>query len=97
MLRNRKKPLDLDLRCRQQRCGYRSPGGQRWALDEQLGWQPPYPAKELPDPPAPDELAVVIDEQLGHQFGVPSGGGILDRVLNVPVGTHQAIARRRTV
>ena len=86
-LRHREKPLDLDLRCRQQRRGHRSPGGQRGALDEQLRWKPPYPAKELPGPPAPDELAVVLDEQLGHQFGVPTGGGILDRVLDVPMGT----------
>ena len=61
-LRHREKSLDLDLRCPQQRRGYRSGGGQRRALDEQLGWKPPYPAKELPAPPAPDELAVVLDE-----------------------------------
>ena len=56
-------------------------------LDQQLGGKPPYPAKKLFDPPAPDELEVVLDEQLGHRLGVPGGGGVLDRVLDKPVRT----------
>ena len=39
-LRHGKKPLDLDLGCRQQRGGYGSPGGQRRALHHQLGRKP---------------------------------------------------------
>ncbi len=39
----------------------------------------------------------MLDEQLGHQFGFPSGGGVLDRVLDVSVGTapsHRAASNR---
>jgi hypothetical protein len=42
------------------------------------------PAKELPDPAAVGEVAVVLGEQLDHRLGVPRGGGVPDRVLDDP-------------
>ena len=81
-LRHRKQPLDLDLRAREQRRGYRPARGQRRVLEQQLGRKPADPAKKLRQPPAPDELAVVLDEQPGHRLGVPSGGRVIDRVLD---------------
>ena len=86
-LRHRKQPLNLDLRAREHRRGKRPGCRQRRVLEQQLGGKPAHPAKKLPDPPAPDELAVVLDEQLGHRLGVPRGGGVLDRVLDEPVRT----------
>ena len=99
-LRHRKQPLNLDLRAREQRRGYRPARRQRRVLEEQLGRKPAHPAKKLRQPPAPDELAIVLDEHLGHRLGVPSGGGILDRVLDEPLLTapsRRAAAQRSRV
>ena len=99
-LRHREQPLNLDLRAREQRRGYRPACRQRRVLEQQLGGKPAHPAKKLRQPPAPDELAVVLDEQLGHRLGVPSGGGVLDRVLDETLLTapsRRAAAQRSRV
>ena len=61
-------------------------------LHEQLGGKPAHPPEELPEPPAPDELEVPLDQQLGHHLRVASSGGVLDRLLREPV---RATPRRR--
>ena len=38
--------------------------------DQQLGGKPRYPAEKLSQPSAPDELEVMLDEQVGDPFGV---------------------------
>ena len=54
-------------------------------LHEQLGGKPAHPAEELPQPPAPDELKVPLDQQPGHHLCVAGSGGVLDRLLHEPV------------
>jgi hypothetical protein len=53
-------------------------------FEEQLGGKPAHPAKKLRDPSAPDELAVILDQQLSHHVRVAGAGGVLDRVLDEP-------------
>ena len=54
-------------------------------LHEHLGRKPTHPAKELPEPPAPDELEVALDQQVGDHIGILSGSGVLDRFLHEPL------------
>ncbi len=54
-------------------------------LHEQLGGKPAHPTKELPEPPAPDELEVVLDQQVGDHIGILGGSGVLDRFVHEPV------------
>ena len=99
-LGHREQLPDLDLRAREQRRGHRPTGGQRRVLEQQLGGKPPHPAKQLFEPSARDELPVALDEQLSDRPGVPSGGGVSDRVLDQPVRTaprRRAPAQHRRV
>ena len=54
-------------------------------LHKQLGGKPAHPPKELPEPAAPNELEVPLDQQLGHHLRVAGSGGVLDRLLREPV------------
>ena len=90
-----KQALNFDLGAPEQRCCNRACRRQGRVLHEQLGGKPPHPGQELGYSPAPDELAVVLDEQLGHGLGVSCGGGVLDRVLDEPLGA--APSRRAEV
>jgi hypothetical protein len=82
--RDRKQLLNLDLRALEQRRGSRTASRQRRVFEEQLGGKPAHPAKKLRDPSAPDELAVILDQQLSHHVRVAGAGGVLDRVLDEP-------------
>ena len=84
-LSDRQKPLNLDLRCREQRRGRRRRYREGGVLHEQLGGKPAHPTKELPEPPAPDEVKVPLDQQPGHHLRVAGSGGVLDRLLHEPV------------
>ena len=54
-------------------------------LHEQLGGKPAHPTEELPEPAAPNELEMPLDQQLGHHLRVPSSRGVLDRLLHEPL------------
>ncbi len=54
-------------------------------LHEQLGGKPAHPAEELPEPAAPNELEMPLDQQLRHHLRVPSSRGVLDRLLREPL------------
>ena len=54
-------------------------------LHKQFGGQPAHPPKKLPEPPAPNELEVPLDQQLGHHVRVAGSGRVLDRLLREPV------------
>ena len=81
-LYQRQQPLSLELGAREQRSACGSYCRQQGVLEQQLGGRPAHPAEKLSEPPAPDELEVVLAQQLGHHLGVPSGGGVLDGVLD---------------
>ena len=84
-LGDRQKPLNLDLRGREQRGGRCRRYRQDGMLHEQLGGKPAHPAEELPEPAAPNELEMPLDQQLRHHVRVPSSRGVLDRLLREPL------------
>jgi hypothetical protein len=51
-------------------------------LDQRVGGKPSHPTEQLLEPPSPDELEVMLEEQLSDRLRVPSDGGVLDRVLD---------------
>ena len=87
LLRDRKQLPNFDVRARGQCRGSGTQRRQQRVFEQQLGGKPTQPAQELSEPPAPDELEVVFDEQLSHRLTVPRRGGVLDRVLDQPVRT----------
>jgi hypothetical protein len=64
--------------------------------DKHLRGKPSYPAEKLFKPSAPDELEVVLEEQLSDHVSISSGGGILDASSTSPCAVHHVAARRRS-